>query len=111
MRALPLALLLAALAPLSARAAARHITPHRVAVRVGALFGDRHPRIIHLQRTVTEGSEQPMYVIEITGRFHQRRRHARYLYFSALEKRWHVWGVVAYNAHHHIVWTDPSIRH
>ncbi|HZU14840.1 MAG TPA: hypothetical protein VFB58_18540 [Chloroflexota bacterium] len=103
-------LLLTALLPANAHAAgSRHLTPAALAVRVGRIFGDSRARIIHLERTTAEASNQRMYVIGLRGSFRQGARHARYLYFSALAGRWHVWGVVAYDARHHVVWNDPIL--
>jgi hypothetical protein len=109
-----LIVLLWAGAATTGQAASSTLSPAAVAKQVARVYGERHPHVVQLQRTSTDSPpQQPMYFMELSGHFRKGRRQARLLYFSALARRWHVWGVVAYDAQHHIVWTDallPTIK-
>lgn len=87
----------------------RHLTPRTIARRVAAAYGEKKPRILHVQRTESEATYAPMYVVRLSGRFHKGHKRAAYLYFSALVRRWFIWGIVAQDAHHHIVWLDNAL--
>lgn len=79
--------------------------------RVSIAYGDRKPRLVHVERTRTESSpHEVMYVIRLAGRFHRGRIQATYLSFSALAGRWYVWGVQGYDSHHHLRWIDATLR-
>lgn len=87
-----------------------HLTTKQIIARVGATYGDRKPRVVHVERTNTEGAPpQVMYLVQIAGTFHRGRVSARYLSFSALASRWYVWDVVGYDSHHHRRWSDATL--
>ncbi|HEX8917495.1 MAG TPA: hypothetical protein VF898_03250 [Chloroflexota bacterium] len=72
---------------------------------VAAVYGEHKPQVVTLQRTITDSTpNQRMYFVELRGHFRKGKLTARYLLFSALAKRWYVWGVVGENGQHHPVW-------
>jgi hypothetical protein len=85
------------------------VTPSAVTRIVAGMYGEHHPRIIHLERTTTETGHQPMYFIGMSGHFTRGRKHAGTIYFSALAARWHVWGLAAYDTQHHLLWTQTLV--
>jgi hypothetical protein len=87
----------------------RALTPSAVTRIVAAIYGEHHPRIVHLERTTTETGQQPMYFIGMSGHFTRGHKHAASIYFSALAARWHVWGLAAYDAQHHLLWTQTLV--
>src|SRR6059058_1832431 len=92
---LALAALLWAASPDSGFGATSTLSARVVAHRVARVYGERHPRIVQLQRTTTDSPPpRPMYFMEIAGHFHRGKRQARFLFLSALVRRWHVWGIV-----------------
>lgn len=96
----------------SAAASQRHaaFTPSRLARAVATTYGEHHPRIVHLERTVTDSTpHQSMYFIGMTGHFSKGGKHARTIYFSALSATWHVWGLAAYDTNHHLLWTKTLV--
>lgn len=113
MRVLVLVAVLAALtlSPGVAFGAAKSsaMTPAALTRLVAAIYGEHHPRIVHLERTTSESSHQRMYFIGMSGHFSNGRKHARTIYFSALASGWHVWGLVAYDAQHHLLWSKPLV--
>jgi hypothetical protein len=79
--------------------------------KVSAHYGVAKPRVLHLEKTLTDSTpHEMMYFVEIAGAFHRGRTQARYIYFSALAGRWYVWGLRAYDLHHHLRWADASVR-
>ncbi|GAC1470208.1 MAG: hypothetical protein PVSMB7_20700 [Chloroflexota bacterium] len=90
--------------------AQRHWSPGAVVQRVSRVYGEKRPRIIHLERTQTDPiPHEPMYFVGLAGHFRKGRKTARLLYFSALANRWYVWGIVAYDGHRHLLWTDVRL--
>lgn len=111
-RALALAWLLASvLIAGSASAAGKSIPANTVIHRVAAVYGEKQPHVVRLQRTRTDSSpSEPMYFIALSGHFHKGKKKAVYLSFSALADRSYVWGVLGQDSHHHEVWLDPTPR-
>ena len=50
-----------------------------------------------------------MYVMGLSGHFHKGRKAAKYLHFSALASRWHVWGITGLGSRHQVLWTDSVL--
>jgi hypothetical protein len=96
----------------TALAAPQHaaLTPPALVRAVAGIYGERHPRIVHLERTTTDSTpHQRMYFIGMSGHFTSGRKHARTIFFSALASRWHVWGLAAYDDSHHLVWSRATV--
>lgn len=62
---------------------------------VGAVYGDNHPVVVRVERSVTEATGSPMYQIELSGNFHKGKLRARYLVFSALASGSYIWDIWA----------------
>src|SRR5947209_8733661 len=76
------------------RVASPLMSAQTVADRVGAVYGDAHPRIVRVISDVTDGpTNEPMFLLTIRGHFHKGGRTARYLAFSALANRPYAWGL------------------
>lgn len=73
-------------------------------------YGERHPRVLLVERTYTDPSPQePMYSIRLAGHFHRGRASADELYISTLADRHFIWGIAGYQGHgrhRRSVWTD-----
>lgn len=77
---------------------------------VAHVYRATHVRIAHVQTTRTDSTPtKPMYFITLSGTFHKGKHVARILDFSALANRSYIWGIVAFDAHNHIIWTDPTL--
>jgi hypothetical protein len=92
------------------RAPGYSISANSLISEISALYGERHPRVLGLARTLSDGpTQEPMYTVRLSGRFHRFRVQADELYFSALADRRFIWGVVGYQGRgvdRHNVWMD-----
>jgi hypothetical protein len=83
----------------------------QIALRVGAAYGERYPRVVTATSSTTDNPpHDPMYLMKIAGRFHKGHLSARYLEFSALADRMYVWGIQAYNTLGKNLWFDDLLQ-
>jgi hypothetical protein len=84
-------------------------TPLQIAVQVGAAYGDPHARLLSLRMEQTDGTTfHQMYVMTITGHFHEGPLAASRLTFSALTDQNDVWAITAYDGNT-LVWSDDQL--
>jgi hypothetical protein len=82
-----------------------------IARQVGRYYGDMHPRIVDVESTRTDNPPHDrMYYITLAGHFHEGRRAAHYVGFSALADRIYVWGVMGYNHPGSMLWFDDELE-
>jgi hypothetical protein len=85
-------------------------TADDIARQVGRHYGDTHPRIVYVESTQTDPPpHDPMYIMTLAGHFHEGRRVARYVRFSALADKAYLWGVVGYNHSGSTLWSDDEL--
>jgi len=86
-------------------------TAEDIARQVGRHYGDTHPRIVHVECTQTDPPpHDPMYYMTLAGHFHEGRRVAHYVRFSALADKAYVWGVIGYNRSGSTLWVDDELE-
>jgi hypothetical protein len=86
-------------------------TADDIARQVGRHYGDTHPRIVYVESTQTDNPpHDPMYIMALAGHFHERRRVAHYVRFSALADKAYVWGVMGYNHPGATLWSDDELE-
>jgi hypothetical protein len=86
-------------------------TAEDIARQVGRHYGDMHPRIVYVESTQTDPPpHDPMYIMTLAGHFHEGRRVARYVSFSALADKTYVWGVMGYNQPGSTLWSDDELE-
>ena len=88
---------------------ARHLSPNEIAKQVGAQYGDPQAHVAMAKPDVTDGLQQPMYHMALTGRFHKGALEATRLNFSALADRMYVWAITAHDDAGNEVWFDREL--
>lgn len=84
------------------------LTPGEIARRIGAVYGDPRARVVWVQSDQTEGPPfHPMYLIRVSGHFHDGRLRASSLSFSATADHLYTWGIRA-TAQSRVVWTEDE---
>lgn len=84
------------------------LTPNDIAHRIGAVYGDSQARVAWVQSDQTEGPPfHPMYLMLVSGHFHDGRRYASCLSFSATTDHLYIWAIRA-TAQSRVVWTEDE---
>lgn len=88
---------------------AHHLSPNTIAKQVGTQYGDPQAQITMTTSDVTDGLQQPMYHMALTGNFHKGALEATRLNFSALADRMYVWAITAHDQADNEVWFDRDL--
>lgn len=87
------------------------LRPETIAKQVGTYYGDPHAQISgSVTSTVSDSSQEPMYIMAITGIFHKNGMTAYTIGFSALADRMYVWSVSALDKQGNEVWVDHVLK-
>jgi len=89
--------------------AAPHLRPDEIAKQVGAHYGDPQAQVVEVRSELTDGTQEPMYLMSVTGRFHKRTLAAVTLGFSAMADRMYVWHILAFDQAGNEVWFDRDM--
>lgn len=86
------------------------LTPDQIAREVGAHYGDPQAQVAMVKDALADPPpHEPMYLMSVTGRFHEGALVAVTLGFSATADRMYVWNISAFNQAGNRVWYDRDL--